>query len=123
MDPLYFLAEFLGLVAGGGHGVCSSLWFSAFHSNAERLLAKAGGSKRKLRGLPTLGMRAKRQVERAERSEGLHKRQREDWGCGWSREWGWSPSVFTSDSRVRVASANDPRSQQERIRACGGHSD
>ncbi len=48
-------------------------------------LAKAGGSKCKLRGIPTLGTR----VERAERSGGLHKRSAEDWGDGlYAREGG-----------------------------------
>lgn len=41
-------------------------------------VAKAGGSKCKPRGVPTLETR----VERAERSGGLHKRRAEDWGDG-----------------------------------------
>ena len=47
----------------------------AFHAmrgmylHAERLLAKAGGSNCKPRGIPTLATRAKAEVERAERSE------------------------------------------------------
>src|ERR1700722_6142356 len=51
-----FVGEFLRVVGVGSHGVRSSLWSwsSAFQPNAERHLAKAGGSKRKLRGLPTL---------------------------------------------------------------------
>ena len=49
--------------------------------HAERHLAKAGGSKRKLRGIPTLATK-QGGVERAERSGGLHKRSAEDWGNG-----------------------------------------
>src|SRR6267154_4711945 len=60
--------------------------------HAERLLAKAGGSKRKLRGIPALGTRATAEVERAKRSGGLHKRSAEDWGRGLRARGGWSPS-------------------------------
>ena len=47
--------------------------------HAERHLAKAGGSKRKLRGIPTL-VTEQSGVGRAKRSGGLHKRSAEDWG-------------------------------------------
>jgi len=43
--------------------------------HAERLLAKAGGSNCKPRGIPTLATK-RSGVERAERSGGLHKRRR-----------------------------------------------
>jgi hypothetical protein len=62
--------------------------------HAERLLAKAGGSKRKLRGIPTLRTRATAGVERAKRSGGLHKRSAEDWGHGLRARGGWPPSGF-----------------------------
>src|SRR5579859_8045155 len=46
--------------------------------HAERHLAKAGGSKCKLRGIPTLGAKPRR----SGKGEGLHKRSAEDWGNG-----------------------------------------
>jgi hypothetical protein len=57
--------------------------------HAERHLAKAGGSNCKPRGIPTLATRATAEVERAERSGGLHKQSAEDWGeaCGRGRGW------------------------------------
>ena len=58
--------------------------------HAERHLAKAGGSKRKLRGIPTLATE-QGGVERAERSGGLHKRSAEDWGSGLRARGGWPP--------------------------------
>ena len=48
--------------------------------HAERHLAKAGGSKRKGRGISHPWSEAKARVERAKRSGGLHKRSAEDWG-------------------------------------------
>ena len=48
--------------------------------HAERLLAKAGGSKRKGRGISHPWKLSEVGVERAARSEGLHKRSAEAWG-------------------------------------------
>jgi hypothetical protein len=48
--------------------------------HAERLLAKAGGSKCKGRGISHPWNEATAGVERAERSGGLHKRSAEAWG-------------------------------------------
>jgi hypothetical protein len=72
--------------------------------HAGRLLAKAGGSKRKLRGIPTLGTRATAEVERAKRSGGLHKRSGEDWGRGLRARGGWSPSLVR-EGRCREGKA------------------
>jgi hypothetical protein len=63
----------------------------AFQPNAERHLAKAGGSKGKLRGIPTL-VTERGGVERAKWSGGLHKRSAEDWGSGLRARGGWPPS-------------------------------
>src|ERR1700722_15194064 len=77
----------------GRHGRCSSFWFwsSAFQPNAERHLAKAGGSNCKLRGIPTL-VTEQGEVERASERGGLHKRSAEDWGSGLRARGGWPPS-------------------------------
>ena len=71
---------------GGLHGVSSLALAVAFHAmrgmylHAERLLAKAGGSKCKERGITHSCSASEAGAERAERSEGLHKRSAEAWG-------------------------------------------
>jgi len=63
---------------------CGSFAFAflavACDIHAERHLAKAGGSKRKGRGIAHPWNEAIARVERAKRSGGLHKRSAEDWG-------------------------------------------
>ena len=84
-----FVGEFLRVVGAGGHGACSSLWSlsSAFQPNAERHLAKAGGSKRKLRGLPT-HVTEQGEVERAERERRSAQAQRGRLGKRLAGAWG-----------------------------------
>src|SRR6266851_5513853 len=80
----------VGVVATLFMGVSSLALAVAFHAmrgmylHAERLLAKAGGSNCKGRGISHPWNEAIARVERAERSGGLHKRSAEAWGhpCG-----------------------------------------
>src|SRR5580698_545259 len=55
-------------------------WCAACDIHAERLLAKAGGSNCKGRGITHPWDWSEAGVERAERSGGLHKRSAEAWG-------------------------------------------
>jgi len=61
--------------------------------------AKAGGSKRKLRGLPTL-VRSKAKWKGRSASGGLHKRSAEDWGSGLRARGGW-PLAISLVGKVR----------------------
>ena len=86
-------------VGCAAHGVFSFAVAFAFHAmrgmylHAERLLAKAGGSNCKPRGIPTL-----ERSGRAERSGGLHKRSAEDWGSPLWRAIGAEPLSVLSTS-------------------------
>ena len=82
-----------GRVVGvDGHGVRSSLWSlsSAFQPNAERHLAKAGGSKGKLRGFPTLETE-QGEVDRAEHERRSAQVQRGRLGRRLAGAWGLAP--------------------------------
>jgi hypothetical protein len=59
--------------------------------HAERHLAKAGGSKRKLRGIPTLGAKPRRSGKGEAISGGLHKRERGRLGKRLARAGGAGP--------------------------------
>ena len=60
--------------------------------HAERHLAKAGGSKRKLRGIPTLVTEQGGSGKGGAVARGLHKRSAEDWGKRLAGAWGLASS-------------------------------
>ena len=66
MLPPWAVALAFALKSGGG-----------VYIHAERLLAKAGGSKCKVEGYPPP---SKRSASESGKGEGLHKRSAEDWG-------------------------------------------
>ena len=62
--------------------------------HAERHLAKAGGSKRKLRGIPTLGAKPRRSGKGEAMAEVCTSDSAEDWGNGLCARVGLAPLVL-----------------------------